>query len=102
MLIEFSNPRVALIETDRAAETGLPVAVIQQARQRLNLIRAAPDIGTMLAWKSLGYVPENDLTKDRGAILIGQQWSLQIQIEENCIPNKLKIMTLQENVRGVA
>jgi proteic killer suppression protein len=53
--IEFRDKALALIETDRAAETRLPISVINSLRDKLVIIRAAPDERTLRNWKSLHY-----------------------------------------------
>ncbi len=55
MDVEFRDKTLALIETDRAAETRLPISVINSLRQKLVVIRAAPDERTLRNWKSLHY-----------------------------------------------
>ena len=57
MDIDFEDSRLAMIETEAAADTRLPVAVIQFARHRLCILRAAPDLQTAKAWRSLGLQP---------------------------------------------
>ena len=52
MDVEFRDKTLALIETDRAAETRLPISVINSLRQKLVVIRAAPDERTLRNWKS--------------------------------------------------
>ena len=41
MDVEFRDKTLALVETDRAAETRLPISVINSLRQKLIVIRAA-------------------------------------------------------------
>lgn len=41
MEIEFADSDLAIIETDDAAKTKLPIAVIKSARRKLTLLRAA-------------------------------------------------------------
>jgi proteic killer suppression protein len=55
MEVEFKDESVGLVETDRAAETKLPAEVINSLRQKLVVIRAAPDERTLRNWKSLHY-----------------------------------------------
>jgi hypothetical protein len=45
MEIEFRDAKLALVETDRAAETRLPSAVIQSLRNKLNNWPATPTTG---------------------------------------------------------
>ena len=56
MLVEFADDSLKLIETDEAAVTALPVAVIVDVRQRLAILRAAPDVSTLRNWRSFGLV----------------------------------------------
>src|ERR1035441_104412 len=55
MEVEFRDKTLALVETDQAAQTRLPFAVINSLRQKLVVIRAAPDDRTLRNWKSLHY-----------------------------------------------
>ena len=51
-----SGQEPALIETDRAAETKLPMlSVINSFRDKMVVLRAAPDERTLRNWKSLHY-----------------------------------------------
>ena len=53
MEIEFRDKSLELIETERAAETKLPTAVIDSLRDKLVVLRAAPDERTLRNWRSL-------------------------------------------------
>ena len=55
MHIEFADKKLALIETDRAAETRLPISDITSCRNKLVVLRAAPDERTLRKWTSLHY-----------------------------------------------
>lgn len=78
MDVQFAEPRLALVETHRAAETSLPVAVIQALRHRLNIIRAANDVHTLNAWRSFRLAPELTDNGDR-VILINENWRVAVQ-----------------------
>lgn len=52
--VHFADETLALLETDKAADTRLPVAVIRTVRQRLNILRAAPSLRSLQAWRSFG------------------------------------------------
>jgi proteic killer suppression protein len=99
MDIEFADTRLALIETDRAAETKLPVAVIQTARQRLSMIRAAPDVRTMQNWKSLGLGSRNGSVSEH-AIVVTPQWNMLLRIEEKNSDMKVVVNALEEQLHG--
>lgn len=101
MDIEFTDGQLALIETDRAADTKLPVAVIQTVRQRLSVIRAAPDFRTMQNWKSLGLRALEGSTKEH-AIGVALHWTLVLRIEKKNNGMKVIVEALKEQLRGVA
>ena len=94
--IEFRDKALALIETDRAAETRLPVAVISSLRDKLVVIRAAPDERTLRNWKSLHY---EKLAGDRSgqrSIRINKQWRLVFTLDTECVPNKMTILGVED------
>lgn len=101
MDIEFADGQLALIETDRAADTKLPVAVIQTARQRLTVIRAAPDVKTMQNWKSLGFSLRNG-SVDEHSVAVTAQWRMVIRIEEKSSCTRVIVTSLEEQLRGAA
>jgi len=101
MDIEFSDSLWALIETERAADTKLPVAVIQSARHRLGILRAAPDLRTMQNWKSLG------LSKRGGAgsehlVNLSPQWAMVLKVEEKNSAMTLIVTAMEEQAKGAA
>jgi toxin HigB-1 len=55
MEVVFEDPDLALIETDDAGKTKLPVPVIVSARRKLTVLRAALDDRSLRNWKSLHY-----------------------------------------------
>jgi proteic killer suppression protein len=55
MDIVFADTALALIESDDAGMTRLPVAVIKSARRKLVVLRAAVDDRSLRNWKSLHY-----------------------------------------------
>jgi toxin HigB-1 len=98
MDIEFADSRLALIETDRAADTKLPVAVIQTTRQRLSMIRAAPDVRTMQNWKSLGLRLRNGSAGEH-AVVVAPQWNMVLRIEEKNSSMKVVVKSLEEQLQ---
>lgn len=100
MDIEFGDSRFALIETDAAADARLPVAVIQAARQRLAIIRAAPDLHTLSTWKSLGLrlCPESA----EHLVTLSPQWVMAINITEKNSIMTVVITSMEEQLRGAA
>jgi proteic killer suppression protein len=89
MDVEFRDKTLALIETDRAAETRLPISVINSLRQKLVVIRAAPDERTLRNWKSLHY---EKMDGDERSIRINKQFRLIFTLNTECKPNKMIIL----------
>lgn len=101
MEIEFADSHLALIETERAADTRLPVAVIQSARHRLNVIRAAPDIRTMQNWKSLGLSAQCE-TNSEHFIALSARWVMTLRIEDKNSAMTVIVRAIEEQARGAA
>lgn len=100
MDIEFTDPRLALIETEAAADSRLPVAVIQAARQRFSIMRAAPDARTLQNWKSLGLKPRAG-SKEH-LVALSPQWAIVVRIiEKNSIMTVI-VTAMEEQLRGMA
>ena len=55
MDIEFADKKLELIESDRAADTKLPIAVINSLRNKLQFLRDTPDERSIRNWRSLHY-----------------------------------------------
>ena len=101
MEIEFADQQLALIETERAADTKLPVAVIQSARHRLSIIRAAPDVRTMQNWRSLGLKARAVGSRDY-LVVLAPQWAMALRIEEKNSAMTVIIKAMEEQARGAA
>jgi len=99
MDLEFTDERLALLETPRAADTQLPVAVIQSARQRLNLLRAAPDEATMLGWRSLRYEGGGTPDCPERSVRIEGQWKMLLRVNQVETPTKLFVTAVVEQRR---
>ncbi len=52
MEITYEDKKLALVETDRAFDTKLPIAVIESLRNRLRFLKNAPDERSLKEWKS--------------------------------------------------
>lgn len=81
MDVDFADQKLALVDTDRAAETLLPVSVIRTVRQRLCLMRAAPNFATLSAWRSFGLCPT---VKTDGVriIEINENWRMAAEFDD--------------------
>jgi proteic killer suppression protein len=96
MDVEFEDGRLALIETTRAAETKLPVAVIQSARRKLNVIRAAPDERTLRNWKSLHYEKLRGDRAEQRSIRLNDKWRMVFRLDETTNPPKIVVLAVED------
>lgn len=95
MEIEFHDRRLALLETDRAAETKLPISVINSCRQKLVVLRAAPDERTLRNWKSLHYEKLRGDREGARSIRINRQWRLIFTLDDSRSPPTVKILEIE-------
>jgi toxin HigB-1 len=89
MEIEFRDKTLALVETDRAAETRLSVSLINSMRQKFVVLRAAPDERTLRNWKSLHY---EKMEGEERSIRLNKQFRLIFTIDTTCKPNRLTVL----------
>lgn len=89
MEIEFRDKTVALVETDKAPETRLPLAVINSLRDKLVFLRAAADERSLRNWKSLHY---EKMEGEERSIRINKQFRLIFTIDTASRPNKITIL----------
>jgi proteic killer suppression protein len=87
MDIEFRDKTLLLVETDRAPETRLPIAVISAMRKKLQWLRAAPDERTIRSWKSLHY---EKMSEEERSIRINDQFRLIFNIDTKV--NKITVL----------
>src|SRR5690242_11634345 len=97
MEVEFRDSKLALIETDRAAETKLPLSVINSARRKLIMIRAAPDERTMRNWKSLHYEQMSRNRQGERSIRLNEQWRMMLEIDTKRNPPKAIIREIMNH-----
>jgi proteic killer suppression protein len=96
MDIEFRDSRLSLIETERAMETRLPVSVIASCRQKLVILRAAPDERTLRNWKSLHYEKLGGDRLGQRSIRLNKQWRLVFTLNSDLTPPKLTVLSVED------
>jgi proteic killer suppression protein len=96
MEIAFSDSRLALVETNRAAETRPPIAVINSLRSKLVIIRAAPDERTLRNWKSLHYEKLKG-RENECSIRLNDQWRLIFTLDTSTSPKRIIILGVVED-----
>jgi proteic killer suppression protein len=97
MDVEFDDNALALIETGQAGEIKLPLAVVNSARRKLLLIRAAPDERTLRSWKSLHYEKlVGDRQGDR-SIRLNDKWRMVLRLDDTCSPAKVVVLSIENH-----
>ncbi len=96
MEIEFRDESLKLVETERAAETKLPASVIDSLRDKLVVLRAAPDERTLRNWRSLHYEKLKGDREGQRSIRINKQWRLVFLIDTEQKPNKMTVLGVED------
>lgn len=96
MEIEYADPTLALIETDNAGETRLPVAVIRSARRKLTILRAATDDRTLRNWKSLHYEKLKGLREGQRSIRVNDKYRIVFELDSETEPQKALILAIED------
>lgn len=96
MKVTFANKNIALIETDKAHEVGVPFPVITSARKKLNFIRSAPDEQTLRNWKSLHFEKLSGNHVGKHSIRLNDQWRIILHLNKNCYPNEVTIFAIED------
>jgi toxin HigB-1 len=82
MEIVFQDATLALVESDAAGETKLPVAVIKATRRKLTLLRAAIDDRSLRNWKSLHYEKLKGDREGQRSIKLNDQYRMVFILSE--------------------
>lgn len=96
MDVRFKDKKLALIETDQATETRFPVSVINSARQKLVIVRSAPDERTLRNWKSLHFEKLKGNYAGLFSIRLNIQWRLVFELETDCAPPRLTVIAIED------
>ena len=96
MQVEFKDRTLALIESDRAGEIKLPIAAINSCRDKLVVIRAAPDERTLRNWRSLHYEKLKGKRKSQMSIRLNQQYRMVFTIDAAINPPKMTILAIED------
>lgn len=96
MDVVFADPALALIETEEAGKTKLPVAVIKSARRKLTVIRAAPDDRALRNWKSLHYEKLKGNLEGMRSIRLNDQFRMVLTVDETKNPQVATILAIED------
>ena len=96
MRIVFADDGLALIETDEAGATRLPVGVIKSARRKLTLLRAAIDDRSLRNWKSLHYEKLKGDRESQRSIRLNDQYRMVFELDEETEPQTVTILKIED------
>jgi proteic killer suppression protein len=96
MDIIFDDPTLALIETEEAGCTQLPVPVIKSARRKLTVLRAAADDRSLRNWKSLHYEKLKGDREGQRSIRLNDQYRMVFTLDETTNPQTITILAIED------
>lgn len=95
-MVLFADEALALIETDRAGETRLAVALIKSARRKLTVLRAAPDDRVLRNWKGLHYEKLKGGRDGQRSIRLNDQFRLVFDLDESTNPQAVTVLGIED------
>lgn len=96
MRIVYADDDLALIETDKAGATRLPVAVIKSARRKLTVLKAAMDDRSLRNWKSLHYEKLRGDREGQRSIRLNDQYRMVFELDEETEPPTITILAIED------
>ena len=96
MRIVYADERLAKIETEEAAETRLPVAIIKSARRKITVLKAAVDDRSLRNWKSLHYEKLKGDREGQRSIRLNDQYRLVFELDEKTEPQTITILGIED------
>lgn len=91
MDIVYADKKLALVETEEAPKTKLPISVIESMRNKIRFLRNAPDERSIRNWKSLHY---EKMEGDEKSIRLNDQFRLIFTIDTTTNPNKITVLRI--------
>lgn len=96
MNVVFADQTLALIETDEAGKTRLPVHLIKSARRKLTVLRAAPDDRSLRNWKSLHYEKMKGDRDGLRSIRLNDQYRMVFELDDREEPPTATIIAIED------
>lgn len=97
MRIVFADAGLALIETNEAGATRLPIGVITSARRKLTVLRAAIDDRSLRSWKSLHYEKVKGDCEGQGSIRLNGQYRMIFDLDEETEPQTITVLVIEDH-----
>jgi toxin HigB-1 len=95
MKIEFADPKLAVIRTDRAAaELRLPIGVIKSCREKLIVIEDAPDERVLRNWSALRYKKLKGDMQGKCEVRLNDQYRIVFILDESQTPPIFRILEI--------
>jgi len=94
MRIEYKDKKLARLETDRAAETKLPVEVIESFRRKRVLLEAAVNEENLRHWKSFHYEKLRGDREGQRSIRLNLKWRLVFELDTTSSPPTIWILEI--------
>jgi proteic killer suppression protein len=96
MDVVFADSTLALVETEEAGKTRLPVPVIKSARRKLTVLRAAIDDRSLRNWKSLHYEKLKGDREGMRSVRLNDQYRMVLTIDEGTKPPTVTIVAIED------
>lgn len=97
MEVDYKNKKLALLETDQAHETKLPVSVIASYRHKVVQLKAAPDERTLRNLKSLHYEKLKGGRAGERSIRLNDKWRAIFLLDESTVPPKITVTEISNH-----
>lgn len=96
MEVIYADKNLALIETDMAKATKLPISVIISARDKIQFLRGADDERDIRNWKSLHYEKLSGDMAGQHSIRVNKKWRIVFEIDKSRSPSRITILTIED------
>ena len=91
MDVRFADVELDRLETDPNYNAGLSVAIVTKFRQRMQLIRSAPDEREFYKFHSLHFEKLKGKRSHQYSMRLNRQWRLIVELEGQA-PNKVVVV----------
>lgn len=96
MKVSHEGEKTALVETDQAHKSGLPVAVIASARRKLRFMRHAVDERDLRVMKSLHFEKLKGARNGQCSIRLNDQWRIVFKINQQNEQREIEILSIED------
>src|SRR3954466_2219855 len=96
MDVVFASDELDRLETDASFNAKLPDAVVRMYRQRLQIIRSAPDERDFYQLKGLRYEKLKGQRQHQRSMRLNAQWRLVLEIEEDQRGRRVRVVGIED------